>query len=207
MKGSILFVCTANVCRSPLMQYTFLGAVPDSADWAVASAGAFAREGARICDVALSSVRSPRLRSQAEAHRSVPVDDALMRADLVIVASRAERAALAQREPGARSRVFTLSEAVLLGRCAATRQHSETDETATISQYAQLLDAQRGMLVIPRPRRQRRLLGTGEHAHPLDIPDGHQRRRGAHVRVLKRVQAEADALASQMVRFSGANER
>lgn len=207
MRGSILFVCTANVCRSPLMQYTFLSAAPDPGEWSVASAGVAAREGAPMCGIARALVRSEQERCSADAHRSAPLDDAGLQTDLVIAASRAERAALAQRSPEARWRVFTLSEAVLLGRYVETLEPCDATQPGTADQYAQLLDAQRGMLVIPRPQRQRRVLGLGERAHPLDIPDGHRRRRRAHTGALKRVRAEAAELSSQLASFRGAPAR
>lgn len=201
MRGSILFVCAANVCRSPLMQYAFLDAVADADEWEVASAGVSAREGARVCRLALPLVRSEAARSLAEAHRSARVDEARLQADLVIVASRAERAALARRSPEARWRVFTLSEAVFLGRYASTRCPAEPAQPGTVTRYAQLLDEQRGMLVLPRPKKQRRFPGLWEQPHPLDIADGHHRRRRAHTSTLRRVRVEVAELSSQLADF------
>lgn len=201
MKGSILFVCTANICRSPLMQMSFLESVPNAADWNVTSAGISAREGSRMCELSSSLVRSDEARAGSEAHRSTQLDHAQLRTDLVIVASRAERSAIAQRSPAMRWRVFTLSEAVYLGRSIAPSYPGQQSQPGTVNQYAQLLDAQRGMLVLPRPRNQRRYLSSWEHPHPLDIPDGHHLRRRAHVQSLKRVRSEITELSTQIVNF------
>ncbi|QBE49124.1 hypothetical protein [Leucobacter triazinivorans] len=214
MRGSILFVCAANVCRSPLMQYTFLDSVADSEQWAVSSAGVSAREHAATCELGRAFVRSEPLRAAASAHRATPVDGAQLRADLIIVPSRSERAALARRAPDARWRLFTLSEAVLLGRHAAAHRLHETalrapeeSRPGAVAQYAEMLDAHRGSLVIPRPRKQRRVLSRREAPHPLDIPDAHHRRRHAHAAVLRRVRAETAEFAAQLDGFRDAPVR
>lgn len=205
MNGSILFVCSANVCRSPLMQHAFLDSVAHADDWSVASAGVSAREGTPPCDLAISYVRADKAYALAAAHRAVPLDRDLLQAKLVIVASRAERAAIAQHSPELRWRVFTLSEAVYLGRSAAPRYPGERARPGTLEQYAQLLDSHRGMLVLPRPRNQRRYLSNWEQPHPLDIPDGHHLRRRAHTNTLKRVRAEITEFATQLSSFRDAS--
>ncbi|GAA2177907.1 hypothetical protein GCM10009847_05840 [Leucobacter tardus] len=201
MTGSVLFVCAANVCRSPLMRYTFLGSTARD-DWAAASAGISARPGAAMCDLARSAVRDPAAAALAAEHRSASVDEAFAAPgpapDLVIVASRAERAALATRDPDLRPRLFTLSEAVLLGRIVAARQNDGLAVDTSRGAYARLLDAQRGMLVVPRPPRRRPWSGGASTGHPLDIPDDHHRRRGPHMATLKRVRAETEEFASQV---------
>ncbi|UBH07487.1 protein-tyrosine-phosphatase [Leucobacter sp. Psy1] len=205
MTGSILFVCAANVCRSPLMHYTFLGTAGHP-DWSVSSAGVSARTGARMCEIARSEVRDPRSKSLAEQHHSALVDEAAIQSDLVIVASRAERAVLAKRDPELRSRVFTLPEAVLLGRIVAAERNGATDFDASISDYAQSLDAQRGMLVFPRPQREHRWFGAAASSHPLDIPDDHHRRRGPHRATLKRVRLETEEFTAQLLAATGSGE-
>jgi protein-tyrosine phosphatase len=204
MTGSVLFVCAANVCRSPLMRFTFLASTARD-DWSAASAGISARPGAAMCDLARSMVRDPAAAALAAAHRSASVDEAFAAPgpapDLVIVASRAERAALATRDPDLRARLFTLSEAVLLGRIVAAQRADGSASDTSPGAYARRLDAQRGMLVFPRPPR-RRPLGGASAGHPLDIPDDHHRRRGPHTATLKRVRAETEELAAQVQAFA-----
>ena len=205
MTGSVLFVCAANVCRSPLMRYTFLGSTARD-DWSAVSAGISARPGAAMCDLARSAVRDPAAAALASEHRSASVDEAFAAPgpapDLVIVASRAERAALATRDPDLRTRLFTLSEAVLLGRIVAAQQDGGPVDDASLSAYAQLLDAQRGVLVFPRPPRRRPWSGGASAEHPLDIPDAHHRRRGPHTATLKRVSAETEEFAALLQTFA-----
>lgn len=201
MRGTMLFVCAANVCRSPLMQYTFLDSVHNPESWEVASAGTSAQEGSPVCDLSLSYVQSEQSQTRAAAHQSAQVDEASLQADLVIVASRAERAALAERSPETRWRVFTLTEAVFLGQFTATPCPQDARQPSTVQQYAQLLNEQRGMFVLPRPRKQRRYLSSWEQPHQLDIPDGHLRSRRSHVSTLKRVRSEIAQLSTQLTSF------
>lgn len=201
MRGSVLFVCSANVCRSPLMKYTFLDAVPDAAAWSVSSAGVAASEGNGACEAALPFIRSDELYEQALTHHATQLDDLSLRADLVIVASRAERAIIAQHSPELRWRVFTLSEAVYLGRSAAEPCDGTETRPVTASEYAQLLDSQRGMLVLPKIRGQHRYLSGAEQPHPLDVPDAHHLRRRAHTRLFKRVRNETAELAAHLSGF------
>ncbi|WP_017792545.1 arsenate reductase/protein-tyrosine-phosphatase family protein [Leucobacter salsicius] len=207
MRGSVLFVCSANVCRSPLMQYSFLEAVPEATDWDVASAGVAAREGAPPCSLSLSLLQEEDVHAQAATHRATQLDRDQLQADLVIVASRAERATIAQHSPDVRWRVFTLAEAVYLGRSAGQHYPGEREQPGTVAQYAQMLDSQRGMLVLPRPRNQRRYLSGLEQPHPLDISDGHQLRRRAHTRTLRRIRTEITEFSSLLAGFVAAVEQ
>lgn len=66
---------------------------------------------------------------------------------------------------------------------------------------AELLDSQRGVIVIPRPARQRQVLRGRPDRSPLDVPDVHMKGHHAHLRMLKRVLAESTELASQLGRL------
>lgn len=207
VKESILFVCAANVCRSPLMQYGFQQAIAGAVDIAVGSAGVSARGGASMCELARTFVTSTEARAAAGDHLARPVDESMLQADLIIVASRAERGALAQLDAGARSRMFTLTEAVLLGRQIPRASSSGDTSSSSLASYAELLDGQRGMVTIPRPARPRRYAPMVQAANPLDLPDGHQRRRGKHVRVLRRIGSEIEEFSSQVLRHHGGLRR
>lgn len=200
-KESILFVCAANVCRSPLMQYGFQQAIAGASDITVGSAGVSARDGASMCDLARTFLTSAEALAVAGDHAARAVDESMLQSDLIVVASRAERGALAQLDPEVRSRVFTLTEAVLLGRSILSS--GATAPSSSLEDYAVLLDGQRGMVTIPRPARPRRYAPIVASTNPLDLPDGHQRRRGKHRQVLRRIDAEIDELASQVLRRRG----
>lgn len=193
MRGSILFVCAANVCRSPLMQYTFAGNVADRDQWSISSAGISPHSGRVMCEASRTLVPST-VSELAVEHRSQPVSEELLTADLVIVASRAERSAVARRSPGVRDRLFTLSEAVILGRSAVVSAPPVETASTPVARFATLLEMQRGTITLPRSRPQRRILSASKSAHPLDIRDGHVLGRAIHRGTLKRVVSETDEL-------------
>lgn len=194
MNESILFACTANICRSPLMHYTFASEVDRSRPLTIRSAGTTAQIGSTMCATALSLVPS-RSRDLAAKHMSSSVEDIPLDASLVIVASRTERAVIARAFPEVRPRLFTLTEAVLLGRFALSKPKPGASPDESMSLFAQLIDAQRGMITIPRNDKRGGTLFFSR-AHPFDIPDAHHSNRFAHRNALKRLRAEAVELAT-----------
>ncbi len=100
---SVLVVCTANVCRSPLAA-RLLGA---ALEVPVTSAGSRARPGLPACPAS-----SPRV-----AHSSVRLEaDQVRSAALVLCAAREHRAAAVALVPSAQTRSFTLLQAARLAR-------------------------------------------------------------------------------------------
>lgn len=178
MTHRLVFVCEANVCRSPLMELV-LRAHTDDAHWHVSSAGAHAApRGSRMC--ALSATAAAVAGDAAtpdlvDAHRATPLTAERVRAaDLVLTATRVERAAVATMVPDARARAFTLREAVHLGAepmdLAAPVRHAPDDEADGLARYAAALHARRGLAAAPH--RGRGLLGR-RRPHPFDTPDAH----------------------------------
>lgn len=183
MTGRVLFVCAQNICRSPLMAAAFadeLGA--DAGQWVVGSAGTEASPGRRACRYSVAVVVT------ALGHLSNPLTTAdLDAADLVIAASLAERSLIAQRSPGARSRTFTLREALLLGE--------QDVSAATLAEYADILDSRRGTLRLPV---QRSLPWRRETGHPLDVVDVHHLGVRTHRRGLQKAAADTRTLARRL---------
>lgn len=195
MQHRLLFVCTANVCRSPLIAETFASlGVP--AGVRIRSAGTGAGEGRSMCVVAGALVADAH---RVDAHRSVNVSAAdLDHQDLIVTASRAERADLARRSPGTRRRTFTLNEIVRLGEQPFTDAEiarARSTESSVLRAYVWLLDSRRG-LVFPEPakRRLRRRV-----ADPLDVPDVHHLRTSAHERTLAQARATTGKLYAQLL--------
>ncbi len=105
---SVLVVCTANVCRSPLAA-RMLGA---ALGVAVASAGSRARPGMAACPAASPGV----------THSSVRLDAAQVRtATLVLGAAREHRSAAVALVPSAQTRSFTLLQAARLATWLGAR--------------------------------------------------------------------------------------
>ena len=98
---SVLVVCTANICRSPLAARL----LAETLEVPVFSAGSRARFADPACPVA-----SPGFR-----HRSVPLERAHVRAaSLVLGAAREHRSAAVALVPSAQTRSFTLLQAARL---------------------------------------------------------------------------------------------
>src|SRR3954447_7159797 len=103
---SVLVVCTANVCRSPLAA-RLLSA---SLDVPVLSAGARAVPGLPACPASLSFPSSP-----PADHASVPLEAGHVRsASLVLGAAREHRSAAIALVPNAQRKAFTLLQVARL---------------------------------------------------------------------------------------------
>ena len=98
---SVLVVCTANICRSPLAARL----LAETLEVPVFSAGSRARFADPACPVANPGIR----------HRSVPLERAHVRAaSLVLGAAREHRSAAVALVPSAQTRSFTLLQAARL---------------------------------------------------------------------------------------------
>ncbi len=109
---SVLFVCTANQCRSPTAQALFARKLVEEGlegDWRVGSAGTIALPGIPPTPNAQAAVGE--LGMDISDHRSRRIDAELLAAfDLVLVMERGHKEALQFEFPEAAERVFLLSE-------------------------------------------------------------------------------------------------
>lgn len=190
MTATILFVCAQNICRSPLMAAAFARAVQAEAagvEWSVDSAGVTAEPGRRVCREAAA------IEPAIALHRSRKLDgDAIDAADLVIAASLSERAAIARLRPAARTRTFTLREALLLDA-----ELSSGGEPVSAAGYAVALNSRRGTLELPR---RRTLMRPRAARHPLDVEDVHQRGIRAHRNGLHKADEDVVMLGGRIAR-------
>ncbi|WP_456695780.1 arsenate reductase/protein-tyrosine-phosphatase family protein [Aeromicrobium sp. P5_D10] len=105
---AVLAVCTANICRSPLMEI-LLKAQLDETRFEVASAGV--RGWDREPMDSMAAMEAMRLGHSAEAFRSHAIDAYLVdSADLILTATRAHRSDVLSMTPQALRRSFTLIE-------------------------------------------------------------------------------------------------
>lgn len=215
---AVIFVCAANVCRSPLMAYSFEEAARSTASgsWNVSSGGMNAKAPLEICDVAEGILLEHGVDAEVlSSHRALRVmADHLDRQDLIITASKDERAAIAMIRPGLRSRTFTLNEAVALGAASPTASELQASATAMgsdaglLAQYAGVLHLRRGtILVAPplAPSRRRRLRRV--EPDPQDIPDVHHLRRRPHTATLSDAWQSTQRLHDQVQEFLKADAR
>ena len=105
---AILAVCTANICRSPIME-VLLRAQLDDEEFEVASAGTQGWDQQPMDGMAAMELM--RLGHANTAFRSHAIDTYLVdSADLILTATRSHRSAVLEITPGALRRTFTLLE-------------------------------------------------------------------------------------------------
>jgi protein-tyrosine phosphatase len=164
--GSVLVVCTANICRSPLAAALLADALP-GAD--VSSAGVRAVVDAPMCPVSATALPdAPR----AEHHARQLTPELVAGADLVLTMEREQRSAAVRLAPGSQSKVFTLREALALANGLAERGTPVPDDVAGL---ARAMHATRGLVPLPvaEPPKRRWWSRPVEPEDPLTIEDGH----------------------------------
>lgn len=102
----VLFVCTGNVCRSPMAEHLLRASVP-GVD--VSSAGTGALVGEPMQPFALATLAARGIDGSAFRARQISAD-LVEAADLVLAASREHRAAAVTLVPRASARTFTVRE-------------------------------------------------------------------------------------------------
>lgn len=141
---TVLVVCTANICRSPVAEVLLARALAASGDVRVGSAGLHALTGRPLADGMARLLDDP---VPGFAARQVTAE--LVRAaDLVLVMTREQRSALVGALPAAVRRTFTLREfadlAALAGRPGADLLESTAGERlAALARLAPRLRAAR----------------------------------------------------------------
>jgi len=99
----ILFVCTGNICRSPMAEYLFRARMADRG-WTVVSAGTGAVTGWPASEEAIMALREKEI--DARGHRSRPVTkQLLLNSDLIVTMTERHRQDVIQLEPSVASRV------------------------------------------------------------------------------------------------------
>ncbi|WP_363558143.1 hypothetical protein [Microbacterium sp. LWO12-1.2] len=210
MTHRLIFVCEANVCRSPLMEGV-MRALSGSDGWEISSAGTKVGAGAlEMCPVSASLIAAAGgsdVTALTSMHRprSITADD-LRGADLILTASRAERSAVAALAPEVRSRTFTLREAVYLGKEPVQPQEfelmaefaSSAVEARGLELYAEVLHARRGFIAPPVARR---TLWGKRRRNPYDIPDAHHGSARRHHAMLASTVADVEQLHRRAIEF------
>ncbi len=118
-RDHVLFVCTANQCRSPMAEYLYRHHFCTRGRRHCASAGIIAAPGVPASRNAVKAMKE--LGIDMRGHRSMPVTpDLLERSGTVAVMTLMHRELLVERFPDAAGRVMLLGAFDARGRCAAT---------------------------------------------------------------------------------------
>jgi protein-tyrosine phosphatase len=130
---AVLAVCTANICRSPIMEILLRERL-DRQRFEVASAGVRGWDRQPMDPLAAAELQ--RLGHTSETFRSHPIDSYLVEsADLVLTATREHRSEVLARNPKALRRTFTLLEFAALADL--TDLVEAGDPEALVSQASQ----------------------------------------------------------------------
>lgn len=203
MAQTLLTVCTANVCRSPLAARTLEHALGSVALGAVAvtSAGTRALEGEAMCPVSAEDLDAHD-EGYATAHRARQLTGRLVReADLVLTMEREQRSAAVQAAPGSQAKVFTLREAEALLGVLAERDGTAPADLAAL---AKALHSVRGLtsLVPAEPVKKHWWSTAVQPEDPMTIIDGHGRSHEEHAAAAARVRETADRVGAAIVALS-----
>ena len=108
---TIVFVCTANICRSPVAEALFrdwLRRRPEAGEWRVSSAGTWADDGLPASAYSVDVLAG--LGLDLSPHRSRRVErDLMASADLVLCMTRSQREALQVEFPDLAGRIQLLT--------------------------------------------------------------------------------------------------
>jgi protein-tyrosine-phosphatase len=133
----ILFVCTANICRSPASELLARRALPDETDVVFSSAGTHGSDGGRANPEIATALPGD---LDSSAFRSRRLTTALLEdADLVLTMEAAQRTFILDEHPSLFRKVYTLGQFAqaleqaprgldrdaLLAHVAATRGHAD----------------------------------------------------------------------------------
>ncbi len=111
---SILFVCSANMCRSPMAEALFSNLLKqheDLDDWYVSSAGVWALEGNRASEGAVKAMERRGIDLRYHRARQVTAE-MIMDSDLVLVMEQNHKEALRVSFPKFTARIYLLAEMV-----------------------------------------------------------------------------------------------
>ncbi|MDF2442006.1 MAG: low molecular weight protein-tyrosine phosphatase [Subtercola sp.] len=190
---NILFICTGNICRSPMavqLLLTSLSAVSEGAEtgypvW-VQSRGTHARVGSPMDPPAAR--QSEAMGGDPTSHEAAQLVQADLRdADLVVAMTLDHRAAAARMLPAASKKSVTLLELKRL------IEYLEPGTGGAAGRRASPQDSLAALLA------SRSSVPPARHEDDLSIPDPFKRSAGAHAKVAREIQAAVATLTGWLV--------
>jgi protein arginine phosphatase len=111
---SILFVCAANICRSPMAEALLKRLItgrPDAGEWHIESAGIWGVEGYPAAETSQLVMKA--MGMDLSMHKSQPVSYELLKQfDLILTMEVFHKECLAIEYDGFKDRIYTISEMV-----------------------------------------------------------------------------------------------
>ena len=104
---NVLFVCTGNICRSPMAEYLFLSRMGPDAPWKAHSAGLAAVDGLAASRAAIEVMDEVGVNIRKHSSREL-TNELIDEATIILVMTGAHAAELKRRFPKARDRVYLL---------------------------------------------------------------------------------------------------
>lgn len=193
---SVLIVCAANVCRSPLAELALRRGLGTDSSISVSSAGVRANTGDPICTLVASLHDGEQWDAQSRAHRAREVTvDLIEQSSIVLTASRDIRGELVRLAPRSRDWMFTIKEAAHLGVGFAF-----TAPDRVVEYVAHLDRARSRSLPLSAPAglgsRLRRLAAGRSGTDPASIADRHASR--GHRETIVEVETAIATIAAQL---------
>lgn len=112
---NIMFVCTGNICRSPMAEYILKEIVEKrniSNSFNICSSGVFAYNGQNPTDEAISVMKERNI--DMSEHRSTNINNSnIFKMDLILCMTNAHKLQVKHRYPEIKDKVYTLKEYVI----------------------------------------------------------------------------------------------
>ena len=169
--------------------------------WTLGSAGVAAQAGDELCETAARTLsRLPRGARFVDTHRARLLELAHVEAaDLILVASNAERPKVVGLSPEARSRTFTMVEAALLAESAVREPRLPWREDEPLGGLLANMQAARGRISLPaQPPLGRRVLRQDHAPDSLDVRDVHTGESSAHRHTLADIRWASEHLSEAL---------
>lgn len=110
MTRLVLFICTANICRSPMAEALFNArAQKNNDDWRARSAGTWAGENQAATSLAVQALAERGIALTGHRAHQVTAED-LVESDVVLVMTRNHRDALVSEFPAQKNKIHLMSE-------------------------------------------------------------------------------------------------
>lgn len=209
MTYTVLAVCSANICRSPLALITLDNAFLGQSfhhQITLRSRGENPEPGRPVCDQALQTAHRHGLRTRlVDAHQAAALEvGELGTADLILAADRWVRSRVVKLDPRAAERTFTFREAAALARTVTADPRVE--EPRDLAGFAAALHDSRGLTDLPGMERPR-MLPWRLRVHAYDVPDAHVERHVSHRAVFHTLVPAVQELARHLTTYASVPRR